>query len=175
MMRIFGIVATLLITVAFISCKENSFEKQRRNELRSLDDYIRAHHSDATPRLSGLYLFPVVEGTGDSIRINDRVEFFYDLMTLDTSFVTGSGNYEPASVVVMPPSQLSASAQSITSMRALHEALINMRSDGEARIIFDSSLGFGQYSSGGIPGFSPLIMDLRIYKVYPAQAPTEEE
>ncbi|HZH74071.1 MAG TPA: FKBP-type peptidyl-prolyl cis-trans isomerase [Mariniphaga sp.] len=174
-MRIFGTVATLLILVAFFSCKENSFEKQRRNELRELDNYMRTHYSDATPKQSGLYFFPEVVGVGDSIKINDRVEFFYNLMTLDSSFTTGSGPYEPASVVVTPPSQLSASAQSINTMRALHEALLHMRSDSEARIIFDSALGFGQHSTGGIPGFSPLIMDIRIYKVYPAQAPSQEE
>ena len=175
MMRILGIVATLLITVAFLSCKENSFEKQRRNELKTLDEYMRAHYAGATPKTSGLYFFPQVEGVGDTIKINDRVEFFYELKTLDSTFSTGSGNYEPESVVVMPPSQLSSSAQSLTTMRALHEALLHMRSDSEARIIFDSALGFGQYSSGGIPGFSPLIMDIRIYKVYPAQAPEEED
>ena len=174
MKKIFGIVATLIITVVFISCKENSLEKQRRNEMRKFDEFMRAHYSGISPRPSGLYYFQLEEGTGDSIKINDRVEIFYDLMSLDTVYTSTSGNYEPETVIVRHPSQLTSSAQSITSMRALHEALTYMRKGSRARLIFDSSLGFGQFSTGGIPGFTPLIMEVRVHKVYPAIPPAED-
>ena len=53
---------------AFFSCKDNSLEKQRQNELKKLDEFIRVHYTNAEPRPSGLYFFPQKEGVGDSIK-----------------------------------------------------------------------------------------------------------
>src|SRR5690554_3497603 len=103
MKRIFGILLTALIGIVFFSCKENSFEKQRENEMNELNEFIRAHYAGETPKRSGLYYFPLEEGTGDSIEIGDRVQLYYEIRTLDSTLQLSSGRYEPVEMVVMPP------------------------------------------------------------------------
>lgn len=175
MKRIFNIFSIAILAAVFFSCKENSFEKQRENELNQLNEYIRANHPGEVPRPSGLFYFPIEEGTGDSIRIGDRVQLFYEIRTLDSTLQMSSGRYEPYELTVRPPTQLSSSPQSIGGILALNEALTYMQRGSKSMLIFDSSLGFGQYGTGGIGGFSPVMMEVEVYKIYPAPVPEEEE
>lgn len=161
------------LAVAFFSCKENDLEKQRENELKKLNEFIRNHYSDVDRRPSGLYYVELEEGSGDSIQIGDRVQVFYDLWTLDSTYVTGTGRYEPAEVTVFPPTQLSSSAQLAKNTLGLHEALTYMREGGKSRLIMPSELSFGQYGSYNLSGFTSLIMEVEVYKVYPSEV-TEE-
>jgi FKBP-type peptidyl-prolyl cis-trans isomerase len=155
--------------VTFFSCKDNSFEKQRKNELEKLNLFIRTHYAGMDPKPSGLYYIELEEGTGDSIKIGDRVQIFYDMWTLDSSRVASSGQYEPLELVVLHPSDLGYSATLPEDIRALHEALTYMKKNSKALLIFDSGLGFGQNGTYGIVGFTPLMMELEVYKVYHAQ------
>jgi FKBP-type peptidyl-prolyl cis-trans isomerase len=49
-----------------------------------------------------------------------------------------------------------------------------MKKGTRSRLIFDSALGFGQYGTYGILGFTSLMMEVEVYKVFPAQAPPQE-
>lgn len=160
-------------TVAFFACKENDLEKQRENELKKLNEFIRTHYSDLERRPSGLYYIELEEGSGDSIQIGDRVQLFYDLWTLDSTYVTGTGRYEPVEITVFPPTQLSSSAQYGKNTLGLHEALTYMKEGGKSKLIMPSELAFGQYGSYGLPGFTSVIMEVEVYKVYPAEASEE--
>lgn len=173
MKRIFNILAIIIIAAAFFSCKENSFEKQRRNELDRLNEFMRAHYAGKDPRPSGLFYFPVEEGTGDSIKIGDRVQIFYDIWSLDSVKLLSNGQFEPLELIVSPPSQLSSSTKSVTGLRSLNEALTYMKKDSKSLLIFDSALGFGQNGTTNVNGFTPLIMEVEVHKVYPA--PVQEE
>ncbi len=175
MMRIITGLLLTFLAVAFFSCKEDDLEKQREDELRELNEYIQNNYSDVEPTVSGLYFIQTEEGAGDSIQIGDRVQFFYDLWQLDSTYVQGSGRYEPVEVVVLPPTQLSSSAQSVGTMLGLHEALTYMKPGGKASLILPSQLAFGQYGSYTVSGFTSLIMEVEIYKVYPAEVPEEQE
>ncbi|MFW5773798.1 MAG: FKBP-type peptidyl-prolyl cis-trans isomerase [Tangfeifania sp.] len=163
------------IAIAFFSCKENDVEKQREDELKKLDEFIRNHYSDVEQRPSGLYYIELEDGTGDSIQIGDRVQLFYDLWTLDSTYVTGTGpyHYEPVEMRVEHPSNLSASANSVAQLRSLNEALTYMQTGTKSLLIFDSQLGFGQYGSSRVGPFTPLMMEVEVYKVYPSQASEE--
>jgi len=170
------IVTGLLITffaVAFFACKENDLEKQRENELKKLNEFIRNHYSDDDPRPSGLYYIKQEDGSGDSIQIGDRVQLFYDLWTLDSTYVTGTGRYEPVEVIVLPPTQLSSSASLAKNTLGLHESLTYMREGGKSKLIMPSELAFGQYGSYGLPGFTSVIMEVEVYKVYPSDIPED--
>ena len=173
MKRIFTALILIFTTVAFFSCKENDLEKQRQNELEKLNEFIRTHYADVEPRPSGLYYIKMNEGNGDSIQIGDRVQLFYDLYTLDSAYVTGTGRYEPVEVIVRPPSQLSSSASVARNTLGLHEALTYMTEKGKSRLIMPSELAFGQYGAYSITGFTSVIMEIEVYKVYPAEAPEE--
>lgn len=175
MKRILKVITIVFFAAAFFSCKENSLEKQRENEIKKLNEFIKNHHPGKEPNPTGLYYFGQEEGTGDSIKTNDRVQIFYELWNLDSVNVRSSGRYEPLELVVLPPSQLSSSAQSVGQIRALHEALTYMKKGSKSLLIFDSALGFGQYGTTGIGAFTPLMMEVEVYKVYPAPVQEEEE
>ena len=174
MIRLVTAITLFLAVFAFFSCKENDLEKQRQNELKKLDEYIQNNYPDLEPTPSGLYYIELEEGTGDSIQIGDRVQLFYDMWTLDSVYIDGSGRYEPLEVIVLPPSELGSSATSAQNLLGLHEALTYMKDDAKARMILPSQLAFGQYGSYGVPGFTTLLMEVEIYKVYPAEIPGEE-
>lgn len=167
-----GVFITVL-AIAFFSCKDNDLEELRRQELRKLNEYIENNYPDIEPTPSGLYFIELEEGTGDSIEVGDRVQFFYDLWTLDTVKVAESGRYEPVQVIVSPPSQLGSSAQSVEDLLGLHEGLSYMREGGKARLILPSQLAFGQYGTYGVSRFTTLLMEVEVYKVYPAETPVE--
>jgi hypothetical protein len=95
-------------------------------------------------------------------------------MTLDSSLVDYTGRYEPSEVIVLHPSQLTSSAQVTEETLALHEALTYMKKGSKAVLVFNSALGFGQYGSYNVGGFRSIIMELEVYKVFPAN-PSEEE
>jgi FKBP-type peptidyl-prolyl cis-trans isomerase len=174
MKRIITLFILAVVAAGFFSCKENSLEKQRQNELKKLDEFIRVHYSNV-PELeskpSGLYFMRLEEGTGDSIKMGDQVQVFYEIQTLDSLNRIGTGNYEPIQLTVLPPTELPSTATNINELKAMHEALTYMKKDSKALLIFDSQLGFGQYGSYGFGGFTPLMMELEVYKVYPAQVP----
>lgn len=169
-----GLIFTLL-AVAFFACKENDFEKQRENELKKLNEFIRNNYPELERNPSGLYYKELEAGTGDTIKIGDRVQFFFDLWNLDSAYVGGSGRYEPVEVRVQHPGNLDSSPSSVSQMLALHEALTYMQKGTKSLLIFDSSLGFGQYGVSGVGSFTPLMMEVEVYKVYPAEIPEEEE
>ncbi len=179
MKRVLTVLIAALVAVAFFSCKENSLEKQRQNELKKLDEFLRAHYSDVVRRPSGLYYIELQAGTGDSIKIGDQVQIYYSLKNLDEEVIletTGFSDgfrFDPMSLVVLHPNDLGSSAQAVNEIRALHEALTYMKKGTRSKMIFDSALGFGQYGSYGIGGFTSLIMEVEVYKVFPAQTPEE--
>ena len=174
MKRIALIFFSAMLAAAFFSCKENSLEKQRKNELKKLDEYIRAHHAEVKRKPSGLYYIPIKEGTGDSIKIGYKVQVFLTISSLDSLKQISTGNYEPLELVVYPPTQLSSGAESVDELKALHEALTYMKKGSKSHLIFDSQIGFGQYGAYGFGGFTPLMMDVEVYKVYPTSLPSEE-
>lgn len=143
--------------------------------MKKLNEFMKAHYPGKEPNQTGLYYFELEQGTGDTIMINDRVQIFYTIWQLDSTEVRSSGQYEPLELVVLPPTQLSSSAQSVGQMRALHEALTYMQKGTKSMLIFDSALGFGQYGTTGVSPFTPLMMEVEVHKVYPAPAPEEEE
>lgn len=181
MKRIITVLTITLLAVTFFACKENDLEKQRENELKRLNEYMADNYTGEDPKPSGLYYFPLDEGTGDSIKIGDEVQIYYQIQRLDSTVIaetTGYSEghrYDPIKLVVLPPTQLSSSATYVEELLALHEALTYMKKGSRSRLIFDSALGFGQYGTTGISGFSSLIMEVEVYKVTPIPVPEEEE
>lgn len=164
-------IVLILITGAFalgiLSCKDDkTLEELRKNELRLLEEYIDTNYPGAEPRRSGLYFFEIEEGTGDTVRAGDRIQIYYATWLIDSTLVDESRGYsighrfEPYQFVVGGGD----------AIRGLEEAVIDMRRGGSANLVIPSELAYGQNgsSSGFVPGFSTLLMQIEIYKVYPA-------
>lgn len=154
-----------LSVIALFSCNDNSLEKQRKNELDLLNAYLIKNYPDLEPTKSGLYYVEVEEGTGDTIKVGDRVQIFYATWRLmDSTLIDESDGYtkgfryEPLEFVV-------GAGQVITG---LDEAMTYLRKGSVANLIIDSGLAYGQNGSGGVSGFTSLLMQVEVYKVYPA-------
>jgi FKBP-type peptidyl-prolyl cis-trans isomerase FkpA len=50
-----------------------------------------------------------------------------------------------------------------------------MREGGKANLVLPSEVAYGQNGKGSIPGFTTLLMEIEIHKVYPFIKPTEDE
>jgi FKBP-type peptidyl-prolyl cis-trans isomerase FkpA len=169
MKRIATILITATIAGTFFSCKENDLEKQREQELKRLDEFIQKNYPNENPTASGLYYIELEKGTGDSIAIDDKVQIFYDIMTIDSTYVTSSGEYEPLELIVRAPTQLSSSATYVDELLGLHEALTYMKKGTKALLIMPSELAFGQYGSYNVGGFKTLLMEVEVYKFFPLE------
>ncbi len=156
---------TFFTVIALFSCDDNSLEKQRQHELDLLNAYISETYPDVEPKPSGLYYIEETAGTGDTIKIGDRVQIFYatwqlsDSLLIDESKGYNSGfRYEPLEFVVGTGSVIAG----------LDEAMTYMQKGTVANLVLDSGLAYGQNGSNAVPGFTSLLMQVEVYKVYPA-------
>jgi len=168
MKRIISLGVFVLVAVAFFSCeKENIYDKSRRLELEELKQYIEKVHPDIEPKPSGLYFIELEKGYGDTIKYGDRVQIYYETCILldslklvvvdETTGYSLGQRYEPLELMV-------GSSNFITG---LSEGLTYMQPGARAKLIINSNLAYGQSGAGLVPGFTTLIMEVEVYKVYP--------
>ncbi len=167
--HVFTALIFAVAVAGFFACgDDNSLEELRNNELAILDAYMKENYPDAEPTSSGLYFIEVKKGTGDTIEIGDQVQIYYATWTIDSLLLDQSVGYldgyryEPFTVNV----------GSGTSIAGLEEALTYMQKGSVANLVIDSKLAYGQdgntYSDPYVPGFTTLLMQVEVYKIYKA-------
>ena len=173
MKRFFAVILLATAAVAFFSCqKDNSLEKLRENELERLDEYIRVNYPDSLPKPSGLYYIEEITGHGDSlIRVGDRVQVFYATWTIDSLLIDESNGYTNGHR--FEPLEFIVGASEVIS--GLEEAATYMREGGKSHLVIPSELAYGQNGSGSVGGFTTLLMEVEVYKVYPFIIPEDDE
>jgi FKBP-type peptidyl-prolyl cis-trans isomerase FkpA len=157
----------ILISSVVFSCDDNSLEKQRQNELDILDDYIQENYPGAEPKPSGLYYFEEVKGSGDTIKLGDKVQIYYATWSIDSMLLDESEGYtrglryEPMEFIVGNGDVIAG----------LDEAMTYMQKGTIANLVIDSKLAYGQngnyQGNPPVPGFTTLLMQVEVYKVYP--------
>lgn len=154
-----------LSVIAFFSCDDNSLEKQRKAELDLLNAYLLENYPDLEPTRSGLYYVEETPGTGDTIEVGDRVQIFYATWRLSDSLLIDESNgytdgyrYEPLEFIVGGGEVISG----------LDEAMTYLRKGSVANLVLDSGLAYGQSGSASVGGFTSLLMQIEVYKVYPS-------
>ena len=172
MKRFFTGLILISITIVFFACSEdNSLEKLRENELAKLDVFINEHYPDSVAKPSGLYYIEAIKGEGDSLQFGDRVQIFYATWTIDSVLVDESEGYtighrfEPLEFIVGAGEVI----------KGLEEASTYMQLNTKSNLVLPSEIAYGQNGSGSIPGFTTLLMEVEVYKVYPFNPPSEEE
>lgn len=156
--------------VLIISCKDNDLGKRREIELEKLDQFITEHYPNETPKPSGLFYIEQKAGNGDSIKNGDRVQIFYSTWTIDSVLIDETSGYgqghrfEPYEYVVGTGDAISG----------LEEASTYMETGTIANLVIPSELAYGQNGSSGVAGFTTLLMQVEVYKVYPITIPDEE-
>lgn len=169
MKQFFKVVFLAVVTVVFLSCgDDNSLTELRNNELALLDEYMTENYPDVEAKPSGLYYIEEVKGTGDSIEVGDQVQIYYATWLIDSTLIDQSEGYiaghryEPYTVNV----------GSGTSITGLEEALTYMQKGTVANLVINSELAYGQNGNSSsipyVPGFSTLLMQVEVYKVFKA-------
>jgi len=163
-------VVLIFFAVAIFACKEDNFEKLRQNELEKLSEYLEENFPDIKSQPSGLFYIEVEEGTGDTIQPGDRIQIFYSTWTIDSVLIdetqgyTNGHKYDPYEFVV-------GQGNAITG---LEEAATYMQKGTKAHLILPSELAYGQNGTVGVAGFTTLLMEVEVHKIYQAQTPGEQ-
>ncbi len=166
-----GLILISIVVVFFAFSEDKSLEKLRENELEKLDIFINEHYPDSTAKPSGLYYIEAIKGEGDSLTLGDRVQIFYATWTIDSILVDESEGYtighrfEPMEFIVGAG----------TVIQGLEEASTYMQLNTKSNLVLPSEIAYGQNGSGAVPGFTTLLMEVEVYKVYPFNPPSEEE
>lgn len=162
----------VLLASVFFACKDDDMEKLRQNELENLREFIEINYPNEEPTSSGLYFIPVEENADTTlIKPGDRVQVFYATWTTDsilldeTSGYTDGYRYEPYEFVV----------GRTEAIQGLQEGVTYMTVGETANLVIPSELAYAQTGSMGIgiAPFTTLLMQVEVYKVYPA--PVQEE
>ncbi len=166
-----GLILFSIVVVFFACSEDNSLEKLRENELAKLDVFINEHYPKEVAKPSGLYYIESIKGEGDSLVFGDRVQIFYATWTIDSILVDESEGYtighrfEPMEFIVGAG----------TVIQGLEEAATYMQLYTKSNLVLPSEIAYGQNGSGAISGFTTLLMEVEVYKVYPINPPSEEE
>ena len=166
-----GLILISVVVVFFACDEDNSLEKLRENELAKLDVFINENYPDSVPKPSGLYYIEAIKGEGDSLQFGDRVQIFYATWSIDSILVDESEGYTAGHR--FEPMEFIVGAGSVIS--GLEEAATYMQLNTKANLVLPSEVAYGQNGSGIIPGFTTLLMEVEVYKVYPYNPPDEEE
>ena len=169
MKQVFSVLFFTIAAFGIFSCgDDNSLEELRKNELALLDEYIQTNYPDVEPKPSGLYYIEEVKGSGDTIVPGDQVQIYYATWLIDSTLIDETNGYlaghrfEPYTVVV----------GSGNAIAGLEEALTYMQKGTVAKLVINSELAYGQNgNTSSVPyvaGFTTLLMQVEVYKVYKA-------
>ena len=167
---------TLLLSSFFLitglslqSCKNDDSAEKEAEEKRLLEQYIVNENITAVPTSSGLYYIEEVEGEGFSPSSTDWVEIKFSIrlvssnqLVITTDSATAKNNAIYNSNVLYEPNR---TPMSEITLKGLFEGISKMKAGGIARVIFPSKLGYGDKTSGNIPGYSSLIVDIELVNV----------
>jgi FKBP-type peptidyl-prolyl cis-trans isomerase len=156
----------LIIAIAiFSSCGDNNnLGKLRQQELEKLDTYIQSNYPNIDPKPSGLYYIELQAGSGDSIQVGDKVQIFYSTWTIDSTLIDQTSGYLLGQRY--EPYEFTVGAGN--AIQGLEEAATYMQQGTKANLVIPSELAYGQNGTYGVSGFTTLLMQVEVYKIYPA-------
>ena len=167
--KVFNFLLIFVITgAAFYSCKKTTSQMQRDQEADYIKRYAEKYMQGATVTPSGFHYLETKAGKDTTtIKTGDMVKVFYSGYLIQDTINEGikkgamfdtSGDFEPFSFVVGGG----------TVITGWDEAIRLMKDGGEATWLIPSRLAYSGQPQNGIPAYSPLVFDVRIYRVYRA-------
>ncbi|HBY54286.1 MAG TPA: hypothetical protein DEH15_17820 [Marinilabiliales bacterium] len=156
---------TVLLSGVFTSCKENTLDAMRDDEIAALDKYVKDNSLTDAKDVSGIY-FKLTERSADTTLIRSgfkvMLEFNITLISNDLIFSTEDEyghNYEPYAFYVDVSNDI-VNASYVQQIAGLHVGLKKMHVGDRAFMVIPSELAFKAVdyrSSLGIPRFSTLL------------------
>jgi len=127
-------------------------------EKQIIENYIAMYADSAhlvlNERESGLIYIEISEGTGDKFpEEDDNVSVYYN-GTLTDGRVFDSNLGSSAFTFTIGANQ---------TIKGFEEGIKLMKKEGKSRLVIPSSIGYGEAGSGDkIPGFTPLVFDIKL-------------
>lgn len=145
------------IMLVFNACnKQETAQQKYDKEQATLQKYISDNNITTVPSYTGLYYIETLPGplTGEKASYGRMITVNYEGRFLDgTVFDASNGtpfSFRVGYGMVIP---------------GWDEGVTYMRDGGKATLIIPSSLGYGSYGSGTIPGYTTLVFDIEITNV----------
>jgi FKBP-type peptidyl-prolyl cis-trans isomerase FkpA len=147
----------LLIVLITASCLKTTSDEEYRNEERlKIQTFLTANDSISFQgKESGLYYAEVVPGTGISPALNDTAFVFYSMKMINGIVIETMQDNDTMIFSVGQDHVLAG----------LDEGVTYMKEGGKSMLVLPSGLAFGTQGYLGIPGYSPILMDVELIKV----------
>jgi len=154
----------VLLSGVFTSCKEDTLDAMRDDEIATLDKYVKDNSLTDAKDVSGIYFKEIEKGTGDTIKSGYKVMLYFKITLIDGTVIfttedEAGRNYEEFAFYVDVSNDI-VNASYVQQIAGLHQGLKKMQVGGKALIVIPSELAFKavDYSSSlGIARFSTLL------------------
>jgi FKBP-type peptidyl-prolyl cis-trans isomerase len=162
-----------LLSGVFSSCKQNTLDALRDDELVALDKYVKDNNLADAKDDSGIYFKDIEKGTGDSIKSGYKVMLYFKITLIDGTVVfttedEAGRNYEEFAFYVDVSNDI-VNASYVQQIAGLHRGLKKMKVGGRALMVIPSELAFkavDNTSTMGVPRFSTLLATVYAKKAY---------
>ncbi len=142
------------------AAQESFMEKAKTAEDSLLKKYLADNKITEKPTATGLYIVVKQKGKGAKVQKGDNAEVNYKGMLTNGQVFDESAKHDKAFSFGVGMQQV---------IPAWDEALQTMNVGSKALIVCPSSLGYGPSGSGPIPPYAPLVFEIEVVKVNPAQ------
>ena len=141
-------------------------EKQKVIDDKTLSDYIAKNNIKTIKTAKGTYVEIQDPGTGEQVTEGKAVTVDYKGMTLDGKIFDQS--YDSSGKSIKPYTFMVGQRGAIEGWP---DGLVYFRKGGKGRLFIPSYLAYGSRGAGGdIPGNTPLMFDVSVVDVLPAEA-----
>ena len=151
MKKLSFIIAALLITLSYTSCKSDA-----EKETDTLQSYIESNNITTEPTASGLYYIETLAGTGAQATAGDIVVVNYTGTFLDGEKFDSSYDRNEPFEFTLGTGQV---------IKGWDEGIAYMKEGGKAKLIIPSSLAYGSSCAGSIPPDTSLIFEVELLDV----------
>jgi len=152
-----------LLGILATSCAKDDDSEKRAKEKRLIENYLQITNITATPTTSGMYIIPVVEGTGATPSDGQFALIQYKATDLDGTFVDGTDKALAEQKKVNPTFALGGPLKFHVGvggwLPGVIEGLKTMKEGGKTKMIMPSLLAYNDYI--------PRIFEVELIKVIP--------
>lgn len=147
----------LMLAIITASCLKTTSDEEFKNEERlKIQNFLAANDSIAFQgKESGLYYAEVLPGSGISPLLNDTAYVFYSMKMINGMVIE---TMQDKDTMIFPVGQDHV-------LPGLDEGVTYMKVGGKSMLILPSDLAFGIQGYLGIPGYTPILMDVELLKV----------
>lgn len=172
--------AIILFSGFYTSCKENTLDELRNDEVTALNKYVADKKLESFKDESGIYFKDSIDGTGDIITSGYKLKLNFKITLLDGTVVFTTedkyGNNYEAYTFYVDATDATITESYVQQIAGLHKGLKKMHIGGRAFMIIPSELAFKAVdnSSIGIPRFSTLLAKVYVKSGLSPEAQKEQ-